>query len=66
VSSGAGWELAEGDPPQPAVASLRLDAELAARLWFAGRQPQAVDRLVPVEGDPVLCNAVIRARALMV
>jgi uncharacterized protein (TIGR03083 family) len=66
VSSGAGWELAEGDPPQPAVAALRLDAEVAARLWFAGRQPQAVDRLVAVEGDPVLCSAVIRARALMV
>jgi uncharacterized protein (TIGR03083 family) len=66
VSSGAGWDLAEGVTPQPALAAMRLDAEVAARLWFAGRRPQPVDRLVAVEGDPVVCNAVIRARALMV
>ncbi len=66
VSTGTGWELVEGAGPEGVAAAMRLDAVVAARLWFAGRQRQAVESLVAVEGDPVLYNAVIRARALMV
>jgi uncharacterized protein (TIGR03083 family) len=66
VSCGTGWDLVEGAASEGVGAAMRLDAVVAARLWFAGRQQQPVERLVAVEGDPVLYNAVIRARALMV
>jgi uncharacterized protein (TIGR03083 family) len=66
VRSARAWELVEGDPPNGASALIRLDAEVAARVWFAGRRRQPVESLVITEGDRVLCDAVVGARALMV
>jgi uncharacterized protein (TIGR03083 family) len=66
IRAGPTWELVEGEVATDPAALLRLDAEVAARLWFAGRRPQPVERLVAAAGDRALCTAVMGARALMV
>jgi uncharacterized protein (TIGR03083 family) len=60
------WELFEGEPAAAPAASLCLDAETAARLWFSARRPQTRERSIACQGDRVLCDGVIGARALMV
>lgn len=66
IRAGQAWELVEDEVVPDATAVLRLDAEVAARLWFAGRRPQPVEQLVAANGDRALCAAVMGARALMV
>ena len=63
-----GWVLS-GETPSPAPAAtttVELDAESAARTWYAGRAPQPAAERARITGDAVLGQAVLRARALMV
>ena len=63
-----GWTLSD-EAPVPAVAAtttIRVEAEVAARLWYAGRQPQPAAKHARISGDVGLADAVLMARALMV
>jgi hypothetical protein len=62
------WRLSDEAPSErpAALTTIELDAEDAARTWFAGRRPQPAAERARVSGNPELANAVLMARALMV
>lgn len=63
-----GWVLSDESPtdlPEPTT-TITIDAESAARNWFAGRQPQAAAHNAQIAGDTRLAETVLMARALMV
>ena len=63
-----GWRLSDEAPSErpPAITTIELDAENAARTWFAARRPQPAAEQARISGDPRLAGAVLAARALMV
>ena len=62
------WRLSDEAPVNlPGTpTTIELDAESAARIWYAGRKPQPASGRARISGDPRLADAVLRARALMV
>ena len=63
-----GWILSDEAPAAltEATSIVEIDAESAARTWYAGRQTQAAAARARVSGDVELGSAVLKARALMV
>ena len=63
-----GWMLSDEAPDtwSEATSTIEIDAESAARIWYAGRQPQPATARAHVSGDAELGKAVLMARALMV
>lgn len=63
-----GWMLSDEAPdaPSEATSTVEIDAESAARTWYAGRQTQAAAARAQVTGDVELGSAVLKARALVV
>ena len=61
-----GWNVSDEAPVDATAATVELDAESAARVWYAGRKPQPAAERARVSGDPALAEAVLMARALMV
>lgn len=63
-----GWMLSDEAPvaPSEATTTIEMDAESAARTWYAGRQPQPAAERARIAGDARLADAVLMARALMV
>lgn len=65
VRHGGAWTLGADDPAADAQATVALDALAAAKRWHSGRALPAAGA-VQREGDPVLCDGVLAARAIMV
>ncbi|HVR69498.1 MAG TPA: maleylpyruvate isomerase N-terminal domain-containing protein [Vicinamibacteria bacterium] len=66
VREGGRWRLTPDAPADDAQATVRIDAAAVARLWYSGRGPRPAASDAGREGDRVLCDAVLSARALMV
>jgi hypothetical protein len=66
LHEGGRWSLRKGEAERDVRASVHLDAEAAARLWYSGRGSRAAGNTAACEGDQVLCDALLAARALMV
>ena len=66
-SDGA-WHLSDAAPAdlRPPVTSVEIEAEDAARVWFAGRARQPAAARARISGDAGLADAALSARALMV
>jgi uncharacterized protein (TIGR03083 family) len=62
------WMLSEKAPAPrtEATATIEVEAEDAARIWYAGRRPQPAAVRARISGDAGLAEAVLMARALMV
>jgi uncharacterized protein (TIGR03083 family) len=62
------WVLSDEAPPSraEATATIEVDGADAARVWYAGRQPQPAAARARIAGDTRLAGAVLSARALMV
>ena len=63
-----GWTLSDEAPADAseATTTIEIDAERAARIWYAGRKPQPAAEHARISGDAGLARAVLMARALMV
>lgn len=59
------WRLEEGQPDEPAAATISLDQDAAWRIFFKMLVPEEARRLVRCEGEPALAEAFLSARAVM-